>query len=385
MNYDGPQSDEVRRYFLENALYWLDEFHIDALRLDAVHAIVDSSAQPFLEELGDAVHSFSRESGRACYAIAESDLGDPRFVRSKTHGGLGLDAVWNDEFHHALRVLLTGERNGYYRDYGGLAQLEKAFREGFVYSGEYSEFRRRRHGRSSAGVPAGKLLVFGQNHDQVGNRMMGERLTSLVSFESLKLAAATVLLSPFLPLLFMGEEYGELAPFLFFVDHSDPKLIEAVRRGRTEEFASFAWQGQPPDPQAPGTFLRSKLNHQLRNQEQHEVLRAFYAELLRLRRRNTALANLSKDHMETRVKEEERTLLLRRWDASQELFFTLCFSDAPVRCECPITKGRWRKLLDSSAPVWLGPGESAALEFEATPKAVLNLNPKAVVLYRKEA
>jgi maltooligosyltrehalose trehalohydrolase len=385
MNFDGLGSDGVRQYFLENALYWLDQFHIDALRLDAVHAIVDKSARPFLEELGDAVHDFSKESGRQCYAIAESDLNDPRLVRSANHGGLGLDAVWNDEFHHALRVLLTGERNGYYCDYGELTQLEKAYREGFVHSGEYSEFRRRRHGRSSADVPAGKFLVFSQNHDQVGNRMLGERLTNLVSFESLKLAAAAALLSPFLPLMFMGEEYGERAPFLFFVDHSDPQLIEAVRRGRREEFASFAWKGEPPDPQDVGAFLRSKLNHQLREQEPHVALHAFYAELLRLRREKAALANLSKGCMETHVLQKERTLLVRRWTGLQDLFFTLCFCDAPVRCELPVPSGRWHKLLDSSAPVWLGPEESAPLEVESTMSAVLHLNPKAVVLYQREA
>ncbi len=385
MNFDGPWSDEVRRYFIESALCRLSEFHIDALRLDAVHAIVDNSAQPFLEELADAAHSFSEESGRLCYAIAESDLNDPRLVRPKTHGGFGLDAVWNDEFHHALRVLLTGERNGYYCDYGEVAHLEKAYREGFVYSGEYSEFRRRRHGSSSADVPAGKFVVFCQNHDQVGNRMLGERLADLVGLESLKLAAAAVLLSPFVPLLFMGEEYGERAPFLFFVDHSDPQLIEAVRRGRQKEFASFAWQGQPPDPQDVGTFLRSKLNHQLRGQEHHAVLHAFYTELLRLRRQSAALRNLSKDDMETCVFQEERTLLVRRWTSSEALFFTLCFSDTPIRCELPVPKGRWRKLLDSSDPAWLGPGEALPQEIESTGTAFLHLNPKAIVLYQKEA
>jgi maltooligosyltrehalose trehalohydrolase len=385
MNFDGPWSDEVRRYIVGNALYWLSEFHIDALRLDAVHAIVDTSARPLLAELSGAVHDFSRESSRLCYVMAESDLNDPRLVRSKHQGGYELDAVWNDGFHHALRVLLTGESGGYYCDFGELAQLGKAYREGFVYSGEYSKFRRRRHGASSADVPAEKFVVFCQNHDQVGNRMLGERLAELVDFESLKLAAAAVLLSPFLPLLFMGEEYGERAPFLFFVDHSAPELIEAVRRGRKEEFAPFAWQGQPPDPQDAGTFLRSKLNHQLRGQQHHAVLHSFYAELLRLRRQSAALRNLSKDDMETRLLQEYRTLLVRRWTRSESLFFTLCFSDKPVRCELPVPEGRWRKLLDSSDPAWRGPGAALPQEIESTGTAFLRLNPRAVVLYQKEA
>ena len=385
VNFDGADSDEVRRYFIENALCWLADYHIDALRLDAVHTIFDNSARPFLEELGVAVHGFAEKNGRPCYVIPESDLNDPRLVRSKDCGGFGLDAVWNDGFHHSLRVLLTGERNGYYRDYGELSQLEKAYREGFVYSGEYSQFRRRRYGSSSVDLPASKLVVFSQNHDQVGNRMLGDRLTTLVSLESLKLAAAAVLLSPFLPLLFMGEEYGERAPFLYFVSHSDPQLIEAVRRGRKEEFASFAWQGQTPDPQDVGTFLRSKLDHQLRDLEPHAVLRAFYAELLRLRRNNAALANLSKDHMKTHVLEDERTLLVRRWTVSQDLFFALCFSDSAARCELPVPDGRWHKLLDSSSAAWLGPGESAPQVVESSGNAAVCLNPEAVVLYQKEA
>ncbi len=385
INFDGPGSDDVRRYFIENALYWLAEFHIDALRLDAVHAIFDHSARPFLEELADAVHAFAKESGRACYVVAESDLSDPRLVLPKLRGGLGLDAIWNDEFHHALHALVTGERNGYYRDFGKLAQLAKAYREGFVHSGEYSEFRRRRHGASSVEVPAGKFIVFSQNHDQAGNRMLGERLTELAGFESLKLAAAAVLLSPFLPLLFMGEEYGEQAPFLFFVDHSDPQLIEAVRRGRQQEFASFGWRDQPPDPQDEATFRRSKLNHQLRHQEPHAVLRRFYAELLRLRRENAALANLSKEHMETEVFQAERSLMVRRWSGSEAVFFILCFSDTPVSCALPVPKGRWRKLLDSSEPAWLGPGGALPQEIEAAGNALLRLTPKGVALYAREA
>ena len=249
LNFDGPHSDEVRRFFIENALFWVTEFRIDALRVDAVHAILDHSAQPFLEELGLALHARAEALNRRIYAIAESALNDTRIIRSRELGGYGLDAQWNDDFHHALRVLLTGDRGGYYQDFGELEHLAKAFREGFVYAGEYSAYRRRRHGNSSRHMPAQQFVVFAENHDQVGNRLFGERLGQLLSLEALKLAASAVILSPFIPLLFMGEEYGEVAPFQYFISHLDAQLVDAVRRGRREEFAAFAWQGEPPDPQ----------------------------------------------------------------------------------------------------------------------------------------
>ncbi|PYV01833.1 MAG: malto-oligosyltrehalose trehalohydrolase, partial [Acidobacteria bacterium] len=245
-NFDGPESDEVVRFFVENAIEWLTEFHVDALRLDAIHSIVDLCARPFLAELSQAVRTLAQRLDRRVYLIAESNLNDVRVIRPPQLGGFGFDAQWNDDFHRALHTLLTGERNGYYCDFGGVEPLAKALTEGFVYSGQYSRYRRRRHGNSSRLIPAHRLVVFAQNHDQVGNRMLGERLSalvSLVSFEGLKLAAGTTILSPFIPLLFMGEEYGETAPFQYFVDHSDPALIELVREGRRKDFARFDWQG----------------------------------------------------------------------------------------------------------------------------------------------
>jgi maltooligosyltrehalose trehalohydrolase len=224
INFDGPHSDDVRHYFIQNALYWVTEFHVDALRVDAVHAILDFSAEPFLEELASAVHDEAKRLNRRVYLIAESALNDTRVIRSREFGGYGLDAQWNDDFHHALHTVLTGERMGYYRDFGRLQDLAKALLEGFVYSGEYSPYRRRRHGNSSRDIPAHRFVVFSQNHDQVGNRMRGERLSELVCFERTKLAAGVMTLSPFIPLLFMGEEYGETAPFQYFVSHSDPDL-----------------------------------------------------------------------------------------------------------------------------------------------------------------
>jgi maltooligosyltrehalose trehalohydrolase len=189
INFDGPNSDEVCRFFIENALYWVSEFHFDALRIDPVHAILDFSAYPFLQELGRAVHEAAEQLDRKIYLIAESDLNDPRLVSHPEAGGYGLDAQWNDDFHHTLHTLLTGERTGYYQDFGQIRHLVKAFRDGFVNSGGYSSYRKRRHGNSSKHIPAHRFVVFSQNHDQVGNRMHGERLSRLVSFEALKLAA----------------------------------------------------------------------------------------------------------------------------------------------------------------------------------------------------
>jgi maltooligosyltrehalose trehalohydrolase len=381
LNFDGPYSDEVRRFFLENALFWVTEFHIDALRLDAVHAILDYSAQTFLEELGLALHTRAEQLHRRIYAIAESALNDTRLIRPREMGGYGLDAQWNDDFHHALRVLLTGERIGYYEDFGQFQQLVKAFREGFVYAGDYSVHRQRRYGNSSRLIPAHQLVVFAQNHDQIGNRMLGERLTQLVSFEAVKLAAGTVLLSPFIPLLFMGEEYGETAPFAFFISHLDPELVEAVRRGRHEEFASFAWQGEPPDPQDEATFRAAILNHQLRQQGCHQAMLWFYQELIRLRKSHPALASLSKEDMEVWGLEKPKILLIRRWYKDEDVVIVLHFGHEQGSPLLPIPARRWSKLLDSAEERWCGPGSTAPAELQSDGEVRLTLPPESLVLY----
>jgi maltooligosyltrehalose trehalohydrolase len=384
LNFDGPDSDEVRRFFIENALYWVMELHIDALRLDAVHAIVDHSAVPFVEELAEAVHRQAEQLNRRVHVIAESDLNDARLVRPPEMGGCGLDAQWNEDFHHSLQALLTGERTGYYQDFGGLGELAKAFTEGFVYSGQYSPYRRRRHGSSSRDVPGERFVVFAQNHDQVGNRMLGERLSQLVSFEGLKLAAGAVLLSPCIPLLFMGEEYGETAPFQYFVSHSDAALVEAVRRGRREEFSAFAWQGEPPDPQDENTFLRCRLNRDLGREGEHRTLSELYRELIRLRKAVPALANLSKEQMEVQGYEKEQVLFLRRWSGKSEVFALLNFSDAKATVALRLTGGRWRKRLDSAEERWQGRGSSLPDVLEADGESVLTLSPKALVFFERD-
>jgi maltooligosyltrehalose trehalohydrolase len=283
MNFDGPDSDEVRRYSINNALYWTSEFHLDGLRLDAVHAIYDFGARHILEEIADRVHAQASRLERRALIIAESDLNDPRVLRPRERGGYGLDAQWSDDFHHAVHAALTGERRGYYVDFGGAAPVARALSERFVMAGGYSTYRRRRHGADACDVSADHFVVFVQNHDQVGNRPLGERLSTLVSLPAQKLAAALLLLSPYVPLLFMGEEYGETRPFLYFVSHEDADLVEAVRQGRKQEFASFGWSGELPDPQAQDTFLRSRIDWGARDRAPHQHLLRLYQDLLRLR------------------------------------------------------------------------------------------------------
>lgn len=251
INFDGAQSDAVRRYFIENALYWID-CGVDALRLDAFHAIFDRSAYPFLRELADAVHEHARSLGRTVHLIAESDLNDSRLVLPAERNGFGMDAQWSDDFHHCLHTLLTGERGGYYQDFGGLEQMAETMQHGWYYAGQYAPSRRRRHGNSADEVRASQLVVFAQNHDQTGNRALGERLIGLAGVDAAKLAATAVILSPFIPMLFMGEEYGEMAPFLYFVSHSQQDLIEAVRAGRRREFPELVARGDFPDRRRSG-------------------------------------------------------------------------------------------------------------------------------------
>jgi maltooligosyltrehalose trehalohydrolase len=382
INFDGPESDEVRRFFIENALYWTNHFHIDALRLDAIHAIVDPSARPILEELGLAVHRQAHELKRKVHVIAESDRNDSRIIRSRESGGYGLDAQWSDDFHHALHALLTPERNGYYCDFGKVEQLARAYREGFVYSGQYSTFRRRRHGNSSQGLPPEQFVVFAQNHDQVGNRLMGERLSGLVSFEALKLAAGAVLLSPFVPLLFMGEEYGESAAFKYFVSHSDPRLIEAVRKGRQEEFAAFDWQGQIPDPQDEATFQSSKLNHHLKDGGDHQAIYHFVRELIRLRKILPALSPNNRRELEAVAFERERLLWVRRWRSGDQAVIIFNFGNKPATAAFPFPKALFRKIMDSADQRWNGRGSLCPDLLEADGNASLSIAPSSIVLFQ---
>jgi maltooligosyltrehalose trehalohydrolase len=384
LNFDGAHSDEVRRFFFENALYWQTEFHVDALRLDAVHAIRDGSALPFLQELARVTHQRSEELGRRFYLIAESDRNDARLITPEVLGGYGVDAQWSDDLHHCLHVLLTGEREGYYEDFGGTKLLAKTFREGYAYTGEYSKSRKRRHGNSPRLASAKQFVVFSQNHDQIGNRMKGDRLSRLANLEALKLAAGTILLSPFIPLLFMGEEHGEPAPFQYFISHTDPYLVETVRRGRQAEFSGFAWQGKPADPQSEVTFQDCVLDHKLARAEgSHQALYSFYQELLRLRKENPAIATAEKDTLEVEGLDPEQVVHMLYNHPVAPVLIVLSFAAAPTTVSLRVPPGIWRSLLDSSACRWSGPGESVPGKFSSNGQVSLKLPPQSVVVFER--
>jgi len=383
LNFDAPHSDEVRRYFTENAQYWQREFHIDALRLDAIHAIRDFSAVPFLEELADKTKLQSDSLNRRFFLIAESDMNMARHILPKHLGGFGLDAQWSDDFHHALHVLVTGERTGYYEDFGGVLPLAKAWKQGYAFTGNYSKHREHRHGSSPAGTSLKQFVVCAQNHDQVGNRMQGDRIGTGTSFEGQKLAAAAVLLSPCIPLLFMGEEYGDPAPFQYFISHSDPDLVEAVRNGRREEFASFAWKGEVPDPQSEATFQTCKLNPALALDGSHKSLLEFYRELIRMRKQLKPVALADRDAIEIQVSEHEKTLSIRYKAGDEEAFLFLCFSPVPAPVEAPLPPGCWSKRLDSADEKWNGPGSQVPDEVASDAGAKLTLPPMSAVLFTR--
>jgi maltooligosyltrehalose trehalohydrolase len=292
VNLDGPDSDEVRQFFIDNALMWLRDYHMDGLRIDAVHAIVDTSPIHFLEELAAKVDQLQTALGRHLVVIAESDLNDPRVVRPPALGGYGIDAQWNEDFHHALHATLTGEQDGYYQDFGTLAGLAKVLTQGFLYDGCYSLYRRRRHGRPATGLSGHRFVGCLQNHDQIGNRATGDRTSHLLSSGQLKMGAALVLTSPFVPMLFQGEEWAASTPFCYFTDHQDTALGKAVKEGRRKEFAAFGWSPDDiPDPEAEETFLRSKLDWDERSRRPHSDMLQWYRTLIELRRRCPALTD----------------------------------------------------------------------------------------------
>jgi maltooligosyltrehalose trehalohydrolase len=377
MNFDGPYSNPVRDYFIQNALYWFRDYHIDALRLDALHAIFDMSARNFMQELAERVERFSQENGRKFYLIGESDLNDVRLIKPRSSGGYGLDAQWSDDFHHSLHTLLTGEEKGYYRDFGSVGDLAKVFRVGYAYTGQYSKHRKRRHGNSPKRRSARQFVVCIQNHDQVGNRIRGDRLSQLVDFEALKLAAGAVILSPYIPLLFMGEEYGEDSPFAYFVSHNDQDLIESVRRGRQEEFKSFEWQGEIPDPQAVSTFEQSKLYWNRRTAGKNSVLLNFYRKLIGLRKSRPDFAD--KSGMRVRTLKKKKVLLWQRRFAESQLQCVMNFAAEQQLLKLYAPAARWKKVLDSAETRWLGPGSTLPEEIQGTESVTIPAT--SIVLY----
>jgi len=313
VNFDGPGSDEVRDFVVGNALMWLRDYHADGLRLDAVHAILDTSAVHVLEEMAVRVAELAAEVDRPSFLVAESDLNDPRVVRERECGGYGIHAQWSDDFHHALHTVITGERAGYYADFGSVGHLAKAIRQAFVHDGGYAPFRQRRHGRPPTGLEATRFLAYLQNHDQVGNRATGERSSMLVGPRLLKVAAALVLLSPSVPMLFQGEEWGAGTPFLYFTDHEDPELGRLVSEGRRREFAAFGWAPEDvPDPQAPETYDRSMLDWSEVGKPDHGELLDWHRRLLALRRAEPSLSSGRFDDVDVRFDEDERWLVVDR-------------------------------------------------------------------------
>ena len=355
LNYDDAGSDDVRRYMVENSLYWVTEYHIDGLRLDAVHGIFDFSAKHLLEEIAEEVHAQAARLGRRVLVIAESDLNDPKLVRPITEHGYGLDGQWSDDFHHAVHAALTGERLGYYADFGGPEWIAAALREPFVYAGAYSRHRNRRHGGSSVGLPREKFVVAIQNHDQVGNRAVGDRLATALSPERHRLAAALLLLSPYVPLIFMGQEYGETNPFQYFVSHSEPGLVDAVRTGRRQEFASFGWVDDVPDPQSEETFRRSVLDRTKTDHPDHASIFAFYRDLLALRNEEPMLrpdaADLSVEYSDGCI----TILRAPRVGAAQPMRSLLAiFNCTAEPAEVTLPEGEW-------TPQWESAGGRPAL------------------------
>ena len=362
VNYDGPDSDEVRRYVVDNTLYWVTEYHIDGLRLDAIHGIFDFSAQHILKDIAAAVHAQAQRLGRHVIVIAESDLNDTRVIDAPSVGGHGLDGQWNDDFHHALRVVVTGERKGYYEDFRGLTDLATAVRDGFVYSARYSAHRRRRHGNSSRHCRPSQFVVFSQNHDQIGNRAVGDRLSTQLPWEALKTIRALVVLSPNIPLIFMGEEYGETAPFQYFIEHGDPDLVEAVRQGRRQEFAHFGWNPEEiPDPQDSATFERSRLRRETLNDRQASLLRWTNA-LIRLRKTEPSLGvgnGTSRTH-QVWTFEDEQVLVMHRWTRDNGASLVVCgFNTSPVTVTLFEPYGTWLRCLDSMDKEFGGSGQGS--------------------------
>jgi maltooligosyltrehalose trehalohydrolase len=313
INLDHKDSQGVRRFFLDNAVYWLRDYHFDGLRLDAIHAYYDRSGVTFLENLSSEIDSLKASLGRHLVLIAESDLNDPRIVTCREAGGVGIDAQWSDDFHHALHGVLTGETTGYYEDFGSMRHLATALREGYVYAGNYSKHRARPHGRRDPHLSGHRLLGYSQNHDQVGNRATGDRLNHLAGPGRQKIAAALVLTAPFVPMLFQGEEFGASSPFQYFTNYQDERLGKSVSEGRRNEFAAFGWDPeQVPDPQDRATFERSKLRWEEIRREPNAAVLAWYRKLVAFRHSQPSLTDGRLDRVEVIFDERAGWFVMRR-------------------------------------------------------------------------
>ncbi len=361
INYDDAWCDGVRQFFLENALMWLRDFHVDGLRLDAVHAIKDFSPKHFLRELSEKVTELNRESGKNHFLIAECDLNDTRYINPVEKDGYGMDAQWCDEWHHSIHVLLTGEKNGYYSDFGTLEQLVKSFNHAYVFTGGYSPHRRKIFGTPTDGQPGERFVVFTQNHDQTGNRLMGDRLSTLIDFEPLKLAAGAMFMSPFVPMLFMGEEYAESNPFLYFISHGDDHLTEAVRKGRKREFRDFIKKANPPDPAAESTFNQSKLQWNFDSDKHKKQMLGFYTKLIAIRKEHAVLRPGDRRNVSATLSDDKKAIILKHEGEKVSILTLMNFSEDATTLSFEANQPQLPELLIYSAHQQWG-GEAAGNE-----------------------
>jgi maltooligosyltrehalose trehalohydrolase len=379
-NFDDRYSDGVRNYFFENALYWFRYFDIDALRLDTTDAIRDDGVNHFLTELTEKVAILSTELGKPLFLIAEDGLNETKIIKPVEQGGYGMDAQWGFDFQRALHAILTGEKQGDYADFGDIADLIKAYQEGYVNTGRYSVYRQKKYGMSSRDIPANQFVVFSQTHDTTGNRMLGERLCHLISFEAAKLAAGVVLLSPYIPLLFMGEEYAETNPFCYFIDHSDQQLIESVRKGRLREFKAFLWQQEPPKPEAEETFLSSQLNWSLLDRNLHKTMFEYYQTLIQLRKTVDAF-QVTKQGLEC-SQIYHQVLSVKRTHHNSQVWLLMNFNQHEVALQVPLI-GTWHKLLNSSETKWLG--EGSVVPGEVADRFDYKMNQYGLLVFRQKS
>ncbi len=358
INFDDAYRDGVRNFYIQNALMWFRDFHIDALRLDAVHAISDFSAKHILSELTEAVDHLSLQTNKQYYLIAESTLNDPKYIRPKSNSGYGLDAQWLEEFHHALHALVTDEKKGYYEDFGSVVHLAKSFTRGYVHDGIYSKYRKKTFGAKADGISGHQFIVYAQNHDMIGNRLNGERLSKQIDFEKLKLAAATYFISPFVPLIFMGEEFAEDAPFMYFIDHSDQNLVERVKKGRKREYKSLHGSKKPPDIDADDTYIQCKLNwNDINMNTRKQTMLKYYKKLIQLKTNHPVLNKTDRKSIAVSYDEQKQYIKIHRWYQDNEILAYLNFSNDRLMIEL---KDGWDILLDSSAEEWGGEKNNAS-------------------------
>lgn len=383
LNFDRDWSDGVRDFFANNPLFWFEHYHIDGLRLDAIHEIFDMGAISIWELIHTNVKQLEQQLGRALYLVAESDLNTPRVTQLPSQSGMGFDAQWLDDFHHMLHVLINRAGQEKYADFNRMEQLAKAYTDGFVLSGDYVSFRKRQFGRPSVGVPGDQFVVFNQNHDQVGNQS-GERLSVLVDFDRQKVAAAALLLSPYVPLLFMGEEYADDAPFYYFVSHTNPALIKLIQEGRKKDFARFMDSAEPPDPAAEDTFLQSKIQWHKRSEGHHQLMLDWHRSLIELRRLLPALQNVNKPDVRVTVLGQAGFVLHRQTtDGQQHVLCLFNLSDDPIPYTLPVWVNSWTRQLDSTEGRWQTdkPSGRKGLPAQVDPSQTVRLLPGSVAVY----